>query len=210
MLQVHPCLCQPHLRLGRPNPPTPCPHVSRPSRHVWCHRLCSSSTHHYAPFLLLHSRSPSTTHPLASLALAFRLRATRRGGIPLAHASLKAAPMPTRAARPDVPPAPWPLFTCPDVFRPPTARTQDGPDASDMPQTLPTRPCRLRPCHLHGPTSLSPVSQLRLAHSLHQPPSCLRLISPHPRAPSVPFNTAAPQPSIQSTPMLSVLAHAVV
>ena len=60
VLQVRPRLCQPHLKLGRPNPPTPCPRVSRPSRHVWCHRLCSSSTHHSS------FRAADTTHILIS------------------------------------------------------------------------------------------------------------------------------------------------
>ena len=38
---------------------------------------------------------------------------------------------------------------------------------SDTPQTLLTHLHRLRPCHLHGPTSLSLVSRLHLARSLH-------------------------------------------
>ena len=42
------------------------------------------------------------------------------------------------------------------------------------------------------------------------PPSHLRLISPCPRAWSVPFNTAAPQASVQYTPTSSVLTHTVV
>ena len=99
MLQVHPRLHQPHLRLGRPNLPTPpTPPSSLASQLP--HFMSSSTLIVYAPFILPCSRSHCATCPLASLTLAFRLTATRRGGMPLAHASLKAAPMPVCAACP--------------------------------------------------------------------------------------------------------------
>ena len=85
----------------------------------------------------------------------------------------------------------------------PTATTQDGPDASDTPQTLPTRPRRLRPCHLHGPTSLSPVSRLRLARSLHH-----ATIMPAPDK-SPPTRTIRPVQYSHTSAVCPVHAHVV-
>ena len=130
-------------------------------------RLVSSSTLIiYAPFLLPRSRSHHATHPLTSLALAFRLRAARRGGTPLAHASLMAAPMPARTTRPRRSACTPALIHMPRRVPAPNStypgRSRCVPHASDTS----TRPCQLCPCHLRGPTSLSPMSRLRLAHSL--------------------------------------------
>ena len=71
-------------------------------------------------------------------------------------------------------------------------------------------PSRLAPSVQATPFQVAPSIHIAPVRAIVTPPSHMCLISPRPHTPSVPFNTAAPRPSIQSMPTSSVLAHAVV